>query len=65
MKLFIDLFNLFIMDLDTLVKVVGEINYLRGFEVFFEFKTVASTFLLLHTFYRVKILIFESFHFLE
>lgn len=51
MKLFIDLFNLFIMDLDTLVKVVGEINYLRGFEVFFEFKTVPSTFLLLHTFY--------------
>jgi hypothetical protein len=37
MKLLIDLFYLFILDLGTLVQVVCEINDLRGLEVLFEF----------------------------
>jgi hypothetical protein len=51
MKLLIDLFYLFIMDLGTLVKIVCKVNDLRGLEVLFEFEIVTSTFLLLHAFY--------------
>lgn len=50
MKLLIDLFYLFIMDLGTLMQVICEVNDLRGLEVFFEFEIVPSAFLLFHAF---------------
>lgn len=65
MKFLMDLLSLFIKYLGTLMEVVCEVNDLRGLEVLFEFKRIPSSFLLFHALYRLEILIFKAFHFLE